>query len=549
MTLFLLNATLKVSLIVVVALAASAMLRRRSAAVRHFVLTAALACAAATPALRFVAPAWQATAAWLPTSRLQLIDRPLAVLDDAAPVAPANAIGPSTGSRWNAAAIARSLGVIWITGVAVGLLVFIIGLVRLARIASRSRRVDSGPWVDAAADMARALGLRRPPVVLQGDRSSLLGTWGVIRSKVLLPADASDWPADRMRIVLGHELAHVRRHDWTVQLVAELLRSVYWFNPFVWLACRRLRLESEQACDDAVLKLGVEGSDYASELVDLARAFKSDRPLFVPAAAMARPSSLERRVRAMLNAKLNRDPITRPASIAAALVLTAVTVVVAGFGASAQSPFGSVSGSVTDQNGRAMAGVTIVLSNAAAQTKNQVKSDTAGHYELVGVPAGTYELTFESIGMLAIKREGLQVSGDAVQVNAVMKIGLISETINVIETRGAPAPAPPEVHYRPADKPDPCATSANGGCIRPPVKIKDVRPIYPTGSAGGVVILGGAIDASGRITGLETLRTPDPSLSSAAMAAVNGWEFLPTHLDGQPIETRITVVINFSAAK
>jgi beta-lactamase regulating signal transducer with metallopeptidase domain len=107
----------------------------------------------------------------------------------------------------------------------------------------------------------------------------------------------------------------------------------------VWLAARRLRLESEQACDDVVLKTGVDGSEYASELVDLARAFKADRQRFVPAAAIARPSSLERRVRAMLNVKLNRDPITRPASVAAALVLAVVTVLVAGFGVSAQSQF------------------------------------------------------------------------------------------------------------------------------------------------------------------------------------------------------------------
>ena len=91
----------------------------------------------------------------------------------------------------------------------------------------------------------------------------------------MLPADASDWPEDRIRIVLGHELAHVRRGDWLVQMAAELVRSVYWFNPLVWIACRRLRLESEQACDDAVLKMGVEGSAYATELVDLASAFDS----------------------------------------------------------------------------------------------------------------------------------------------------------------------------------------------------------------------------------------------------------------------------------
>ena len=45
---------------------------------------------------------------------------------------------------------------------------------------------------------------------------------GLRRAKVLLPADALDWPADRIRIVLGHELAHVRRRDWVVQMAAEL---------------------------------------------------------------------------------------------------------------------------------------------------------------------------------------------------------------------------------------------------------------------------------------------------------------------------------------
>src|SRR5262245_33132963 len=148
MTLFLLNTTLKVSLIVVVALAASLVLRRRSAAVRHFVLAAALACAAATPALRLVAPAWQATSAWLPTSRVVLIDRPLSVLDESA------SSTPSTGGRsaadalgWRSrAAVARSFGIIWFAGVAASLFVLAVGLARLARLASRARRVTDGPW-------------------------------------------------------------------------------------------------------------------------------------------------------------------------------------------------------------------------------------------------------------------------------------------------------------------------------------------------------------------------------------------------------------------
>src|SRR5213075_355749 len=151
------------------------------------------------------------------------------------------------------------------------------------------------PWADAAAAIARSYGLRRAPLVLHSNHPSVLGTWGMTRAKVLLPADALEWPADRIRIVLAHELAHVRRGDWMIQMAVELLCAAYWFNPLVWIAARRLRLESEQACDDAVLTLGVEAPEYAAHLLEVARAFTAHRASVFPAPAMARPSSLERR--------------------------------------------------------------------------------------------------------------------------------------------------------------------------------------------------------------------------------------------------------------
>src|SRR5215471_4860077 len=165
MMLFLLNTTLKVSLILVVALAASAALGRRSAAVRHFVLAAALACAAATPALRLIAPAWQATAAWLPTSRVQLIDRPLSVLDESASSTPSTG-GRAAADALSRAAVLRWSGVIWLAGAVASLAVLAVGLARLSWLASRARRLTSGPWAEITMELSDTFGLRRPPALL-----------------------------------------------------------------------------------------------------------------------------------------------------------------------------------------------------------------------------------------------------------------------------------------------------------------------------------------------------------------------------------------------
>jgi beta-lactamase regulating signal transducer with metallopeptidase domain len=149
--------------------------------------------------------------------------------------------------------------------------------------------VTVGRWSEVAVELSEGYGLKRPIALLQSDHPSLLVTWGIARPKVILPVSAQAWPDDRIRVVLTHELAHISRGDWLVQVSAELLRAIYWFNPLLWIACRRLRLESEHACDDEVMRRGVGGPDYAGHLVELARALHQRRHIWFPA-AMARPS-------------------------------------------------------------------------------------------------------------------------------------------------------------------------------------------------------------------------------------------------------------------
>ena len=157
-----------------------------------------------------------------------------------------------------------------------------------------------------------------------------MATWGWRRPVVMLPASAAEWSAERMRIVLLHELAHARRGDWLLQMAAETLRCVWWFNPFAWMVRARLRRESEHAADDLVLAQGVSAASCATHLVELAKEARRHRRTWLPAPAMARPSHLERRLSAMLNPRTNRRPMTRRARCWSLGALVLVSILVAG---------------------------------------------------------------------------------------------------------------------------------------------------------------------------------------------------------------------------
>src|SRR6185503_9330111 len=148
-------------------------------------------------------------------------------------------------------------------------------------------------------------------------------TFGVINPVVLLPGDADEWPEERRRIVLLHELAHVHRLDSLTHIFTQIACAVYWFNPLVWIAAARLRAEAERACDDWVLRAGMRASTYADHLLDMVRTIGR---LHTPAAAlpMAQRSTFEGRLLAILEPGLNRNGLTR----GQAVLLTAIIAVV-----------------------------------------------------------------------------------------------------------------------------------------------------------------------------------------------------------------------------
>jgi hypothetical protein len=149
-------------------------------------------------------------------------------------------------------------------------------------------------------------------------------TWGLWRARLLVPEQATAWPPGQRRDVLLHELGHVQRWDCLIQLLSQLACALYWFNPLAWVAGRRMHVERERACDDLVLNRGAEAPAYARHLL---RSVSSSVPALrlagtaVAAVAMARPSTLEERVRAILDARLNRRGMSARGSLAMIVLL------------------------------------------------------------------------------------------------------------------------------------------------------------------------------------------------------------------------------------
>jgi beta-lactamase regulating signal transducer with metallopeptidase domain len=547
-------AVVDVTLIVGAALGIAALLRRQPAALRHWLLAAAIACAAATPLVAPIAPSWHLRE----TSAAAAPDGAILVSTDVA-------LDPRTASDAAQAREIRTsssvpipfallLHLVWIAGALACLAGLGLGLVRLWRIAASATPVDEGPWRKQLDAARREFGIRRPVALLQSDRASLLVTWGVVRPEIILPDGAAAWTADRIRVVLCHELAHIARGDWLAQMIAEGLRSIYWFNPVLWLAAARLREEGEHACDDAVLGRGVESSSYARHLLDLARTAAAGRRLSVPAQAMLRASSLERRINAMLNTRTNRAPVSRLVRFSAAAALAAATVALAGVGARAQDQT-VFSGTTVDAGGRAIPAASLVLKNN--DSKYEIKGDRSGQFQFVALPSGQYTLDVDAPGFTP-RHETVILSGPTVRQGITLQIAHVEESIRVTEIP-TPLQAPPpdrvkrmrEFRDRFAAR---CAQAPDNACLEPPIKLKDVKPVFPSSLAGTTteiaVRMHAVIGADGAVHDVEVTSNDVPAdIASAAKDAVSQWQFEPTKLDGQPVETGMNITVRFAPGK
>ncbi len=539
----------KMTVVIALALAVMPLLRRRSAALRHWVLIVAVACAAAQPLLTLMAPRWTLPSGeLLPSSTRFTSDTSIVLLDVDAGAT--GAVGPSQPMA-NPSSASNRLGWmlfgVWLSGTLVSVGALLTGMCRLVRMTSRSRAATA-QWLAATADVGDTLGLRVPARTLITEHPALLVTWGGRRPIVLLPRDAASWAPDRIRAVVSHELAHVQRKDWPTQLAAEVLRSCVWFHPLLWIACARLRQESERACDDLVLALGIERTSYATHLVALARAFKAHGRPWLPAPAIARPSTLQWRIRAMLNMNLDRRPVSLSMRAAILVAMLCASLSIAGLHAQTTS----VTGTLHDTSGRMLPNATVRLAHTQSDAKYDMQSDENGRFQFTAVAPGDYVLSVRLAGFSPIVDTIALAPDGSVRREMTLNVASLRETIAVRgggpgERKGRRGPQEATNVTQPT-----CTPSSVGGQIVPPTKIRNVPPQYPQGlqdaNVTGTVILVAHIGADGIVNDVRPF-SGDPrseGLEEAAIIAVKQWRFTPTLLNCQPIEVQMLATVTFS---
>jgi hypothetical protein len=289
---------LKSSLVLAGAWAADRRCGRMPAASRHLLWAASLAGVVLLLVAELLLPAWT-----------------LPLLPSALPAAAgATGAGSQPGS-WLAAG--------WLLFVALGLLRVAAGFIGVARLRSRAMDFDDPGLLADLRQVAAGLGLEGGEIRCR-QVAGLPGPCiaGVFRPFLILPEDAPLWEGERRRLVLAHELAHLARRDLLWQAIGQVGAVLAFFQPLAWLALRRLREESERACDDQVLLLGAKASSYAAALLTSAGAAMPGRQLL--AAGLGGRDALEVRLLAILAPGVRRRARGRRERALAALFLSAL---------------------------------------------------------------------------------------------------------------------------------------------------------------------------------------------------------------------------------
>ena len=308
----LLELVVRATILLSAALALAWLARKGPAGVRHLLWTMTFALLLGLPVFSFLGLSWEVPV--VPSADATIEQRSpqipsvqpgaggsvaLSTSEPSLPVAGSRAFPPGEpGSPVRS--IPRPL-LFWGVGCAIGLISLLLGGVRFARLVRTASPLRDPILLRQAEAIRRRLAIQGGVRLLLSRTATIPMTGGLFRPVILFPASAAEWSAERWRVVLMHEMVHVRRRDVLRQLMARAALALYWFHPLSWVAAKLAATASEEACDQEVLTLGTRPSEYAGHLLALAGTTSAYRSVLTLPMGHQSPSQLEKRIMAILS--------------------------------------------------------------------------------------------------------------------------------------------------------------------------------------------------------------------------------------------------------
>ena len=250
--------------------------------------------------------------------------------------APAAAVGGAVAAQvaqaaatpWQADSWTRVvswLAVVWLAGVLLLLGRLAGGWWLTSRLRTRGAQTACAEWGALLEAAMQRVGVARPVRLLISVHVDAPMVIGWLRPLILMPASAlTGLPREHVAALLAHELAHIRRHDYLVNLAQSIVEALLFYHPAVWWVSGQMRAERELCCDDAAVAVGGDVLTYARALAG----FEGLRPSHVRSAVPANAHSLRGRIRRLLHPSDASEMLPGPgAGWVVALAIAAICVV------------------------------------------------------------------------------------------------------------------------------------------------------------------------------------------------------------------------------
>jgi len=563
---FVLDVFAKTTVILFVAAGLSLAFRRSSASLRHAVWIASLAGAVLLPIAAALVPQLEWSALPKPATSVTFLpmDNGPSSIAAPSPLAKPDVANPPLTS-------VLVIAFAWMSGAVLLLFRFGVGVIAVRAMAKKAVGVEEEGWLMLIEELRSDLGIRPRVNVLFSQLPTSPMTWGVLRPTVVLPATAHAWPNERRRVVLAHELAHVKRKDGLAQIFAQLVCSTYWFNPLVWFAAHRIRLERERACDDQVLRLGTTASDYADHLIQILRGLRSQQTFSLAAVSMAQRSQLETRLVSILDSRTSRRKLSKTGLALLATVAAVITISLAAIGIAASAPLPPVSivniritpdpppqpatkPPARPQRTRIgngdVAGSTVIPPRVI-ESKPPIYTDEATLARIEGTV--TLEAAVDVRGGIKILRvvNGLGYGLDERAIGAALdwkfepgtRNGVPVDTIMQLDVEFKLPP--PKI-----DSKDGSEVLKVGRGVSPPTVISRVEPSYSDEARDakyqGTVVVRATVHKDGTLTVDKVVRELGLGLDQKAIEALEMWKFKPATRNGEPVAVDLNIEVNFN---